>query len=382
MNREQAQFLELLRAGLWGSTLNSDNFRSENTFWPTIYQIACEQAVPILVSDGIETLPKEFWPPKDVIYKFAIMRIKTSRMHKLLNSTLGQIVKVLESKGVYSVILKGQGVAQNYLNPESRACGDIDLYTGLGGYKKAYEIIETMQSKKAHNEAKECTHHMHTSLNGVEVEIHRQASIVHGKRLDAKFQEWTRQSIDSMFGTGLLASWDNSGIRVSLPPPTFNAFFILHHAVRHMTIEGVGFRQLCDWTMVLHKYHSQIDSELLKKKLKEQHMELIWSEFGRLAVNYLGLPKEELPLAPDDIAPTDRTMKLLNHIFISGNFGRYDTNGMDRSKTSYLVFKWRSMSYQTKRLIKLFQVFPRYSIVYFWHWYTGAIVRFITQTDK
>jgi hypothetical protein len=109
---------------------------------------------------------------------------------------------------------------------------------------------------------------------------------------------------------------------------------------------------------------------------------LIWSEFGRLAVNYLGLPKEELPLAPDDIAPTDRTMKLLNHIFISGNFGRYDTNGMDRSKTSYLVFKWRSMSYQTKRLIKLLQIFPRYSIAYFWHWYTGAIVRFITQTDK
>ena len=68
-----------------------------------------------------------------------------------------------------------------------------------------------------------------------------------------------------------------------LAPATFNAFFILHHAVRHMTTEGVGFRQICDWVMLLHRCHAQVDVEVLGRKLKELHMEAIWQEFGRLA---------------------------------------------------------------------------------------------------
>ena len=382
MNQTQKQFLELLRAGLWGVAPDLTCFKSNYIDWKGIYRIANDQAVPVVVADGIDALPEELWPPTGAIYKFAMSRIKSTQMHELINSTLNQIVNALESEGVHSVLLKGQGVAQNYRIPVSRACGDLDIYTGEVGYKRAFEIIESLQEGKPHREAAECIHHLHTSLNGVEVEIHRQASIVHGKKMNAKFLEWTRQSIDDLFGTDELETWNNNGTLIALPSPTFNSFFILHHAVRHMTIEGVGFRQICDWTMLLHKYHSKINSELLRKKLKEQHMEKVWVEFGRLAVNYLGLPKDELPLAPADIAPTKRTKKLLDEIFASGNFGRYDVNGRDRSKTPYLIGKWRSMTYQTKRLFHLFHLFPAYSTVYLWHWFTGAVVRFITQTDK
>ena len=382
MKRTQTQFLELLRAGLWGVAPNLDNFINKDIDWKSIIRIANEQAVAVIVSDGIETLPEEAWPPSGAIYKLAMARIKAMQMHELLNSTLSQIINAFESEGVHSVLLKGQGVAQNYRKPLSRICGDLDIYTGEIGYKRAIKIIESLQTGQPHRKASECVHHLHTSLNGVEVEIHRQASIVHGKKMDRMFREWTKQSIDDLFGTGELETWDNNGTLVALPSPTFNSFYVLHHAVRHMTIEGLGFRQVCDWTMLLHKYHSIVDADLLRKKLKEQHMEQVWMEFVRLVVNYLGLPKEEMPLAPDDIAPTRRTMKLLDEIFASGIIGRCDGNGRNRSKTSYLIGKWRSMTYQTKRLLRLFGMFPGYSIVYFWHWFTGAIVRFITQTDR
>lgn len=134
--------------------------------------------------------------------------------------------------------------------------------------------------------------------------------------------------------------------------------------------------------MLLHKYHAKIDSELLARKLKELRMERIWAEFGRMAVNYLGLPADELPLAPTDIAPTRRTRVLLDHIFVSGNFGRFDANGRDRSNPSYLVCKWRSFTFQSMRLMNLFRLFPGYASVYMWQWFTGAVWRFITQTDK
>ena len=148
-----------------------------------------------------------------------------------------------------------------------------------------------------------------------------------------------------------------------------------------MTTEGVGFRQISDWVMLLHACHDQVDVEVLGMKLKEFHMEKIWQEFGRLAVNFLGLPVKELPLAPADIAPTRKTYLLLNHIFISGNFGRFDVNRRDYSKVSYLARKWRSLTYQSTRLAKLFRLFPRYATSYMWHWFTGGIVRLVTLSD-
>ena len=382
MNRSQTQFLELLRAGLWGVAADPDNFRPDSVDWRAVLRIAKEQTMMVVVTDGIETLPKELWPPKEVMMKLAMMRLKTEQAHRLLDSTIAQIVKALDAEGVHSVLLKGQGIAQNYRRPESRTCGDIDLYTGLGGYERAFEIIEGLHEGRPHREAAECVHHLHTSLNGVEVEIHRQTSFMHGKRMDAKFQEWTKQSLDELFGSGKLEMWDNGGTAVALAPATYNAFFILHHAVRHMTTEGVGFRQICDWTMLLHKCHSQVDVEKLGKMLKELKMEKIWAEFGRLAVNYLGLPADELPLAPANLAPTRKTSKLLKHIFISGNFGRFDANGRDHSEVPYLVRKWRSFTFQSKRLMKLFGLFPGYSLAYMWHWFSGAIVRFVVGTDR
>lgn len=382
MNKSQTQFLELLRAGLWGIAPNPDNFKPGSVDWRAVLRIASEQTMAVVVADGIETLPQELWPPKEAMLKLMMLRVKTGQMHALLNSTIAQIVRALDAEGVPSVVLKGQGIAQNYRRPESRTCGDIDLYTGLGGYQRAFEIIEGLHEGRPHKEAAECEHHLHTDLNGVEVEIHRKTSFLHGKRMDANFQEWTRRSLDEQFGTDGLGGWDNGGTVVALAPVTYNAFFILHHAVRHMTTEGVGFRQICDWAMLLHKYHEQIDTELLGTKLKELNMMRIWQEFGRLAVNYLGLPVSELPLAPSDLAPTRTTRKLLQHIFISGNFGRFDANGRDRKERPYLVRKWRSFSFQSKRLAKLFALFPGYASAYMWNWFTGAIVRFVTGSDR
>ena len=382
MNRAQTQFLELLRAGLWGVAADPEIFKSDSVDWRAVLRVAKEQTMLAVVADGIETLPKELWPPKEVMMKLAMMRLKTEQAHMLLNSTIAQIVRALDAEGVPSVLLKGQGVAQNYLRPESRTCGDIDLYTGLGGYQRAFEIIKVLHEGGTHKKAAEWEHHMHTDLNGVEVEIHRKTSFLEGKRIDANFQEWTRKCLDEQFGNGSLPVWDNDGTTVSLAPATYNAFFILHHAVRHMTTEGVGFRQICDWVMLLHKCHTQVDVDMLSRKLKELHMEAIWHEFGRLAVNFLGLPVKELPLAPKDIEATRKTYLLMRHIFISGNFGHFDANGRDYSKGPYLVRKWRSFAFQSKRLAKLFMLFPGYATAYMWHWLTGAIIRLIMHADK
>ena len=370
----QQQFIELLKSGLWGTPANPKLFAG-NVDWKSILRTASEQTMQVIVADGIETLPKECWPPKEALMKLMMIRLKTEQMHQVLNSTLNQIVNALTAENIPSALLKGQGVAQNYLKPQSRMCGDIDLYTGLNGYERACHIIEHLNTEQTQKPGEECDHHMHLQLNGVEIEVHRLAGTMPSTRLNESFQEWTQKSIDSHFGTSILKTWCNNGTNINMATPTFDAFFILYHAARHMTTEGVGFRQICDWVMYLHKNHASIDTEELGKKLKEYHLEAIWKEFGIMAVTILGLPKGELPLAPAEIKKTRKTSMLLKHIFISGNFGRYDVSGRDYTKTTYIKRKWRSFRFQSLRLFKLFNLFPRYSTNYAAAWFLGGINR-------
>jgi len=376
MTATRQQFLELLKAGLWGEKADGSLFK-EGADWRKIMKTARQQTVQAVILYGIETLPEEAWPPKEVIHRLMMDRTRNVQMHRLLNSTLNDVVQTLDSAGIPSVLLKGQGVAQNYAKPESRSCGDIDLYVGECNFTRAIEVISGMKNDSL-KVGIECDHHVQISLNQVEIELHKKADYMPGTRMNRDLQQWTIESIDSNFGTGSLPSWDNAGTKVSLAPATFDAFFILHHAVRHMTTGGIGFRQLCDWAMYLHRNHAHIDAEALKNKLERYHMTAIWQEFGILAVRHLGLPIEELPLAP---ASTDssKTGKLLDQIFISGNFGHADTNRKEKKEEGYMKRKWRDFSYQSSRLMMLFSIFPSYTVNYFLRWARGGVCRLLSR---
>lgn len=374
MTRYQQQFIELLRAGLWGEKADESLFRG-GVDWKEVLKIARQQTVQGVVCDSIETLPAELWPPKEVLHRLMMDRTKNVQMHGLLNRIVKDVVAELDSNDVPSVLLKGQGVAQNYRRPESRSCGDIDLYVGMDNFHKAGEIIGRMTGEEA---GPESDHHIQLHFKGVEIELHKKADYMPGVSMNRDLQAWTVASLDQNSGTPRLGTWDNSGTAVQLAPATFDAFFILHHAVRHMTTGGIGFRQLCDWTMYLHKHHAQVDTSLLQEKLERFRMTSVWEEFGILAVNILGLPAEELPLAPARM-DSAKTEKILRQIFISGNFGHADGKRKDKSKTTYIKRKWRSFRFQSLRLMKFYNIFPEFILSYCINWLhtsTKAFFRF------
>ena len=290
-----------------------------------------------------------------------------------MNGTLKMVTTALEKAGIPSVLLKGQGVASNYIRPESRSCGDIDLYVGEKEFDKACKVISAIDGARS---GIECDHHIQMELNGIEIELHKKADYMPGGRMDRDLQAWTVESLDGNFNNPLLRTWNNDGASVRLAPATFDAFFILHHAVRHMTVGGIGFRQLCDWTMYLHNHHTEIDTTLLHKKLKKYRMVEVWQEFGLIAVNILGLPADELPLAPASMESA-KTEKILRQIFISGNFGHADSVRRPSGSGNYLIRKWRSFRFQSQRLIKLSGIFPGYIASFSIGWLSEAFLRLV-----
>ena len=103
-------------------------------------------------------------------------------------------------------------------------------------------------------------------------------------------------------------------------------------------------------------------------------MKAVWQEFGLIAVNILGLPTSELPLAPAHM-DSAKTERILRQIFISGNFGHADGKRKDKSKTTYIKRKWRSFRFQSLRLMKLIGLFPKFILTFCLGWISEASIR-------
>ena len=368
----QKQFLELLRAGLWGGCPDVTLFQGEVN-WKAIFKISREQAVQVLVADGMEALPEHLAPKKETIYKIAIRRTTNSLAYKVQKSLINRITTLFNEEGIPSILLKGQGVAQNYQKPESRMCGDIDIYVGMDNFHKACEILRREGAEELiHQDEHEF--HIAFDLDDKTIEVHKKSDVIRGRKLNDSLQKWTASHLDAKLAAGTLPKWNNDGTLINIPDPTYNAFYIIHHAVRHMIGEGIGLRHVCDWMIFLRTHQDQIDTEELKAKLVEYKMATAWGQFGALATKYLGFPEEHLLVPPIDQNESKAEL-LLQHIFSTGNFGQYSKEKRD-SKSRYLKRKWHNFRFQMSRLFKLYRILPDYTLNFGCGWLTNAIYRF------
>ena len=294
-------------------------------------------------------------------------------MHTLLNTTLCQVVNALNAEGIPSVLLKGQGVAQNYRNPESRMCGDIDLYVGRENYKLASETIAKLDPS-GNAIGLETDMHQHVTINGVEIEVHHTADHLSVRRHRKALQEWVNSCMDLTASPVSTNTWNGLDTEITLPPHTYNAFFILHHAVRHLASDGIGLRQICDWVRYLYTYGQEINTAELKKQLKVFNMAQIWDEFSHLATNVLGLPTDRLPFTPQRPL-SEKTDLLLKQIFNTGNFGRYAEEKIDFKEKNIIKRKWRNFGLQSSRLFVLYKISPSFTIPHSWGWFCEALGR-------
>lgn len=99
--------------------------------------------------------------------------------------------------------------------------------------------------------------------------------------------------------------------------------------------EGIGLRQICDWACMLHAQRDLPGKEEIALLLKSFGLEKAARVFGALAVRYLGLSIEVLPIVyqQKDIQTADW---LLNDVWQGGNFGQYDE---ERKKDQKVIGK-------------------------------------------
>lgn len=369
MNRTQEQFFALLQSGLWGNPVDTDLF-GENTNWEGILAMAKMQTVSGVLFDRITQLSPEKQPPTTLMRSLYQTVIRIEQSHELLNQALTEIASLLQSEGIRFVLLKGQGVAQNYPNPRHRQCGDIDLYVGEKQCEKARSVLLRICTEPENECTRETVKHKILYIKGINIDLH---FLIDNR--NSCFQRW----FDAIFQTNQLREWHLNGTTVFLPPVKFDIIYIFKHASHHFISDGVGLRQLCDWAIYLNTFENQIDKEELLQNLKTFGLLRLWQIFGYIVVNQIGLSKEKFPFYSEKHEQLAR--KIVDEILLLGNFGQYNPKRTERP-SNYFFGKLYTFTRIFRRAWHLLLLLPVDVTVHFAQFFTMGVRQVIKDKLK
>ena len=344
----QKAFFEIMRAGLWEKEARLSSYK--NIDFSAILKLAEEQSVVGLVAAGLEHVV-DVKVPQEWALQFAGQTIQLEQRNKAMNAFVARLIEKLRNADVYTLLVKGQGIAQCYERPLWRACGDVDLLLSKANYKKAQELLMPI----AHNVEEEnpFNRHLAMTIENWEVELHGTLRSQLGQRIDHVIDEVQ----EDVFCGGNVRSWDNGGTQVFLPSANNDEIFIFTHILQHYFGGGIGLRQICDWCRLLYTYRDSLNHSLLETRLRKMGLSPHWKAFAALAVDTLGMPEEAMPLYSDREKWHKKGKSILSLILEAGNFG----HGRDQSyKKKYPKFIEYAISFWvfTRYGIRQFMIFP------------------------
>lgn len=352
-------FFSLVRAGLWGE--GPQPFLNCVDELDTVLALAREQGVVGLVAKGIEIKIGENLPKRTLLPMIGEM-LQIEQRNIFMNTAVAQLFELLNNNGIIAVLVKGQGVAQCYADPLFRSSGDVDLLLNAEDYDKAKKIICPIASS-VEEENMSNLHLGMTMKEGYVLELHGSLRARLWPPMDKVIDDVQNEMFSG--GESTFRIWKNGDTDVLLPAANADVVFIFSHILQHFFKGGVGLRQVCDWCRLLWTYHAEIDESLLEKRIKEMGLMSEWKSFAALAVVWLGMPKEKMPMYDNTIRWTKRAGKVLDFIIETGSFGQ-NRDFRYYEKYPYIVSKAISLWRNSKDSIKHLTIFPYDAVRVWW----------------
>jgi hypothetical protein len=355
LDASQQAFLALVRAGLWERSSQLLPYGEMDL--GAVSRLAEEQAVLGLVAAGLEHVSDVVLPKEEVlVFVGSVLPLEQRNIE--MNALVAQLFDRLREAGTNPVLVKGQGIAQCYERPLWRASGDVDLSLCGDDYEKAKSLL----LPQAVHVSSEYTSFKHVGLNlagGFEVEIHGTQHTRLSRRVDGMIDDVQRE----IFYDGKVRPWMDGDTRVLLPAPDEDVIIVFTHILHHFFFEGIGLRQICDWCRLLWKYRSGIDVKLLENRLRAARLMTEWKAFAALAVDWLGMPVEAMPLYSADARWSRKGARIVSDVLKVGNFGHNRKPSTHRPQP-YLRRKFRSFWARLGSMLRHFLIFPRDSVFF------------------
>lgn len=350
LNNNQQAFLELVRAGLWET--DACLLPYGDIDFQEIYRLAQEQSVVGLVAAGLEHVV-DIKAPQKIVLQFVGQTLQFEQSNTAMNSFISDLINKLRGANIYTLLVKGQGIALCYERPAWRACGDVDLFLNEENYNKAIDFLTPIADKVVDNTIE--TKHYSMLFGQWEVELHGTLHSQISKRIDSVVDEIQEET----FRNGEVRKWYNGKTVVFLPSPDNDIIFVFTHILQHFFLGGIGLRQLCDTTRLLWTYRDCIDKNILNERLSKMGILKEWKSFGNLIVNVLGLSFEAMPFYDDSYS--DKAGRILSYIIDVGNFG-HNKDISYQYNDRVIQRKMRTFLRQTEDSFRLMHIFPKNSM--------------------
>ena len=349
-------FFALLRAGLWETGARLEDYALID--WGQVSDLAREQSVVGLVAAGLDQVEDLKVARQDAL-RFVQQVIPLEKRNSDMNAFIAELSGKLRQEGIRAVLVKGQGVAQCYSKPLWRMPGDVDLLLDRENYAKAKELLVPMASKVENEHPKNL--HQGLEFGKWVVELHGSYHANISKRSAAVLD---RLHQDTCTGGGTRI-WHNGESDILLPSPDNDTVFIFSHILQHFFFGGIGLRQICDWCRLLWIFRESIDRQLLESRLQEMGLMTEWKAFAALAVKYLGMPAEAMPLYDPSSRWERKARRIVKFILKVGNFG-HNRDISYHQKYPFVIYKAISLARHTGDFFRYLTVFPLDSFgVYF-----------------
>lgn len=345
----QEVFISIIRAGLWEKNIWLSKYG--NIDFSSVYRLATEQSVVGLLAAGLEHI-QDKKAPQGFVLQIVGEALQLELRNKAMNNFIANIVGKMRNAGIYTIIVKGQGVAQCYERPLWRASGDVDFFLSEENFLKARSFFRPLVAN-GFDPPNEDSRNISAQLPPWDIELHTNQFCGLSKRIDSGINKVQK----SIIFEGQVRSWMNDRTQVFLPSADNDVIFIFTHFLKHFYKGGLGLRQICDWCRLLWTYKESIDTSLLENRLKRMGLMSEWKSFAAFAVDHLGMPAEAMPLYSSCKKWSRKANRICTFVLEVGNFGHNRDNSY-YAKYPFLIRKIYSFGRRCRDLIRHSRIFP------------------------
>lgn len=309
--RVLSAFLTLLRAGLWENDVDTPGlFPLSPSEWAGVRAMSRQQTVEGVVFQGVCRLSEEMLPPDSLLLQWVAAADAIERRNAAMDSAVGEIFAFFRDAGLRPVLLKGQGVARFYERPQSRECGDIDIFFPQ---KDGMRLAVTSLARREIRHTCDADASVHFQWRGIPVELHsRMFDVAAPARRRILAASGSEKGLESLV---LPPCGDEE---IEMPSAFLNLLLLNTHILKHAIGWGIGIRQLCDMARACHCQSAMVSAGEMEKEILELGL-LRWTRMlHSFLTGCLGLSPWSLPFSTKPLSHAP----LLRLVIAGGNFGK------------------------------------------------------------
>ena len=166
-------------------------------------------------------------PQKKDVLQFIGRTVQLEQRNQAMNYFIGVLVEKMREAGIYTVLVKGQGVGQCYERPLWRSCGDVDLFFDAENYERAKGFLSSLAVEVEPEEKRK--KHLAMTIDPWLVELHGRLYSGLSARIERGLDAVQRETFEG----GKVRIWKDGETEVPLLAVENDVFYVFTHILQH-----------------------------------------------------------------------------------------------------------------------------------------------------